>query len=205
MDGASDPISVRYDWNAAEMAIALRMHGKAARRTVLRSVVIALGALEVILFMTAPIMMIVGSRSSPETRRNGAIILLLMTCLIGWLTWAFRTNFFLRWQSRRVFRSLASPSHLSEWSIDATELRSRTALSAATLLWPAFIKVVESPQGFLLYSQPRFFNWIPAHGFASAGEMARFAALARERATTYQVAGPCVYPVKPDAAAFGDL
>ncbi len=92
-----------------------------------------------------------------------------------------------------------------EWTIGRDQISIRTSLAASTILWPLFIKVVESPKGFLLYQSIQLFHWIPAHAFASAAELARFADLARARVPNYVVLGRCLFVGKPEPVGLDEL
>jgi hypothetical protein len=197
----TEPISARYEWNSDEMAEALASHQRASVRPFFRALIYLLLLLYLLISFAIPLGMVLRGENPPETRRNGIIALVAVGLIWAWAYHAVRTRKLLRWQARRVFRSKRGGAEWVEWSITPEDLSNRTALSASTILWPMFVRVVEAPKGFMLYQSIQLFNWIPAHAFASESEMRRFAELARGRVEDFKVLGSCQYPGKPDAPA----
>jgi hypothetical protein len=198
-------ISARYFWDVEAMTEALAAHQRHTLRPIFRYLLIFLALLYVFFSIGLPIWVIVDSRSSPETRRTAAIVLVVAVVFWGWLIHAIRSNQFLRWQARWVFRSKPGRPDFIEWSIGPDQLSNRTTYSASTILWPQFFKVVEAPKGFMLYQNRQFFNWIPGHAFASAGAVRRFAEVARAKVPQYVMVGECQYVGKPEPIATDEL
>lgn len=194
----NDPISARYIWDAEAMTEALAAHQRQSLRPVFRYLLILLMLISLFATIGLPLLIIGVHGFSPDDRRNAIIALFIFDPLWAGLILGIRKRWFLRWHARRVFRSIASGGQSAEWSIGPDEVSIRTDLSASTLLWPYFIKVVETPKGFMLYQNIQLFHWIPGHAFVSAGELRRFADLARGRVANYVVAGECLFPVKPE-------
>ncbi len=106
----------------------------------------------------------------------------------------------------RSGRSPVDPAYfIVEWSFGPDQLSNQTTNSASTILWPLFIKVVETPKGFMLYQNIQFFNWIPGHAFASAEAVRQFAELARSRVPLYVVLGECQHVGKPEPIVHDEL
>jgi YcxB-like protein len=200
-----DPITARYVWDVEAMTEALAAHRNHSIRPVFRHLLVLLILFYVFLSIGIPIWMIVDSRSLPEARRNATIALVVALVAWGWLISGARSNRFLRWRARKVFRSKPGGSEFVEWSIGPDQLTNRTNNSASTILWPLFMKVVETPKGFVLYQSIQFFNWIPAHAFASDEAVRRFAELARAKVPQYVVVGECQYVGKPEPIANDEL
>ena len=200
-----EPISARYVWDVEAMTEALAAYQRQSIRPFIRllSWLLMLCLLFASVFFTT--WMMLDSRNPPEIKRNGAIALVVELAVWSWFLDGVRNKRFLRWQARRVFRSKPVGSDLVEWSIGPEEVSSRTQHSASTILWPLFIKVVETPGGFLLFQSIQLFNWIPGHAFASTDALRRFAELARSRVANYVVLGPCHFPAKPEPIGLDEL
>ncbi len=200
-----DPISVRYAWNIEILIEAWAAHQRSASSRVGRFVRYLGMLFYLVLSFGIPSWLLFDHRSPPETRRNAFLALIFVTVLWASLVVLIRKKSFLRWRAQRVFRSEASDSEVVEWSFGSTEISNRTDNAASTILWPLFVKAVEDRRGFLLYASIQLFHWIPAFGFASEGEMKRFAALARSRVANYIVVGECQFPAKPDPVGLEDF
>ncbi len=194
----NDPISARYVWDAEAMTEALAAHLRQTLRPVFRYLLILLMLIYLFGTIGLPLLIIGGPGSSPDSRRNAIVALFIFVPLWAGLILAIRRRWLLRLHAWRVFRSTGRESQAAEWSIGPDELTSRTDLSASIILWPYFIKVVETPKGFMLYQNVQLFHWIPGHAFVSAAELRRFADLARSRVANYVVAGECLFPIKPE-------
>jgi hypothetical protein len=191
-------ISARYLWDVEAMTEALATHMRHSLRPIFRFLLILLMLFYAFLSLGIPTWIIVDSRSQPETRRNAAIALIVFLALWAWFIDVFRNKRGLRWRARLAFQSLPGGPQQVEWSLGPAELSNRTWNSATTFHWTAFLKVVESRNGFMLYQSAQFFNWIPGHAFASEFELRRFANLARARVPNYVVLGECQFPAKPE-------
>ena len=122
-----------------------------------------------------------------------------------WIIVGLRRRTFLKRKARRVLRSNPALSTFIDWSIGPDHIIVRTGTAEATLLWPVFMKVVEDPEGFLLFQSTQFYNWIPGRGFTSAGEVRRFADLAREKIPKYVARGECRFVAKPEPIGVDEL
>jgi len=197
---AFDPISARYLWGAEEMAEALSAHNRHMVRPVFRFLLYLILGFYPLVSLVVPVVMACNPENSPETRRNAALIAILAGLFWSWVVVGIRRKSFLRWRTRRIFRSNPNGAGIAEWSFGPEEVAVRTPLTASTILWPAFIKVVEAPRGFMLYQNSQLFNWVPGHAFRSAGELARFIALARTHVADYRVLRECRFVGKPEAS-----
>jgi hypothetical protein len=198
------PIDARYVWDVEVMTDGLAAHRRHVTWSGHRYLNMLAGLL-LILSIGGLVSMVLVLGMPPEKLESAAIVLLLGILVWGWLISGQRNNRFLRWQARKVFRSVPGGSESVEWSFGPDEIAMQTTKSASTLLWPVFIKVVEAPKGFLLYHNSQLFNWIPGHAFSSEGELRRFADLARARVPHYVVLGECRFPAKPEPLGLDEL
>jgi len=192
-----DPVSARYLWGPDLLAEGLAAHSRYATSWPKKVFIGLAGLFYLGMSFGMPILILTHRATSPEIRRNAVIALCIFVPLWAWIFHAVRHKTLLRWRCRKAFRSIPGGASLVEWSLGPVELDSRTGLTASTFLWPAFLKVVEASNGFLLYQSALFFNYIPAQGFVSEGELARFREIARTQATRYIVSGECRYLGKP--------
>jgi hypothetical protein len=201
-----DAISARYQWNPDAMSAALAAHQKLAIRPVFRVILGVLLLMYLLLTVGLPLSMIASPTSSPVVRRNAGFTLVVALLAWGFAIHGVRTRRFLKWRSRRIFRTMAGGGKtFVDWSLGPDQVTVRTGLSAATFFWPAFVKVVETREGFLFYHQASLFNWIPGHAFASEAELKRFIELARARATRYIVLAESQYLGKPDPTGLDEI
>jgi hypothetical protein len=84
------------------------------------------------------------------------------------------------WFIRRRFRKRTDQNAEIEWRISAERIRIAAPHRTAVIEWPAFNKIVQTPTGFLFYSLPQLFHWLPRHGFARDEDIARVAQLAED-------------------------
>jgi hypothetical protein len=200
-----DPITARYEWGPPAMAEALVAHQRHSLRPIFRGIVWFVILIYFAGSIGIPLLILAAPSLPPEIKRNAVIVLAVAILIWSFLLWANRTKAFFKWRARRAFRSLPGGPRVVEWSFGPQLISNRTQLSASTLLWPLFLKVVESPSGFLLYQQKNFFNWIPANAFVSESEMKRFAELARGHVPLYIVVSPCRFAGKPASDGFEEI
>ncbi len=199
-----EPITARYLWDSDEMAEALAAHQRQSLRPSFRFLLNALILLAIVASLGIPASIFAFPLTSPEIRRNSVIALIVIGAAWVWVITGVRSKRFLKGAAQRIFRSTPGGSEFVEWSIGPDHLSNRSELTASTILWRRFVKVVESPAGFMLYQSVQMFNWIPGHAFASENELRRFAGMARERVAKYVLSGKCQHvgkpePIDPDA------
>lgn len=91
---------------------------------------------------------------------------------LGFVAILVLIGFFLRWRirqsARNTFRKSPHAGKTIRWSFDAEQGHIDSQLTKSSFAWNALIEVKETPEGFLLFSQPRYAHWIPQRAFASA-------------------------------------
>lgn len=91
------------------------------------------------------------------------------------------------WSARRSFRK----SHFCDEEIsqrfDETGLHEVSGKSDSNLAWSIFTKAVHFDDGFLLFSGPRNFRWIPTDAFANPNQIPEFEQLLRANINEHQV------------------
>ncbi len=120
-----------------------------------------------------PGMIVLHPMTSEDVRRNMVIVASLWSCWV-WLVVGLRRRTFLKRQAGRVLRSNPRLSTFIDWTIGPDHILLRTGTAEATLLWPAFVKVVEDSEGFLLFQSVQHYNWIPGRAFTSAKAIRQF-------------------------------
>ena len=98
---------------------------------------------------------------------------------------AFALPALRRWGVRRQFALRPDRDCEVEWTINANEITVQTPQSRSTSTWQTIMKIVATPEGFVIYKGPRMFQWLPRHAFNSDADYERFASLARERVATF--------------------
>lgn len=200
-----DPISARYEWNAEGLVDALDVHRRLAGGTVGRLILRAFLAIFAVVTIVMPLGVVLASGGFEAKRGLLTVWAVVFGYCWGVFYLALWSKAIKRRQARRAFRDLPDGDRFVAWTFDEHQIANRTALSTSTFLWPVFIKAVESPKGFMLYQSRNFFRWIPAHGFASEGELHRFADLVRTKVPNYVVLGECQFPAKPEPIGLDEL
>jgi hypothetical protein len=88
----------------------------------------------------------------------------------------------------RRFRHTQALDRLVTWEITDEQLTVKSDLASMTLRWNALIRVVRLPDGFLLGTDPGFFQWLPTHAFHEPPDIERFAELAKSKVRRYDLA-----------------
>jgi hypothetical protein len=94
-------------------------------------------------------------------------------------------DFLRSWLIRRRFKSRPDRNAEIEWRISAERIRIAAPHRTADIEWPAFNKIVQTPAGFLFYSLPQLFHWLPRHGFARDEDIARVSQLAEDHGAQF--------------------
>jgi len=81
----------------------------------------------------------------------------------------------------RVFRkagAMVEPDQKVTFVADGHRLRSISAGTDSSVIWELVSRVIEAPQGFLIYTQG-LARWLPNHAFRDEDDRERFSVLAR--------------------------
>lgn len=111
---------------------------------------------------------------------NGKVVLGLGLLAAGVYWFAFR-RWERRWTARRQFRKRPDREVENVWQLATDKIRTQSSLGQSELNWQAFIKVVCTPDGLMLYPLDQMFHWLPRVGFATDAEFERGAELARSK------------------------
>ncbi len=68
-----------------------------------------------------------------------------------------------------------------EWEIAPDKLVVRSPIGNSDLSWKAFVKIVRTPSGLMLYSLEGLFHYLPRRGFASDADFEQVAELAKSK------------------------
>jgi hypothetical protein len=165
-----DEIVVRFRWTAEELVEGTKWHFRHGTRRFFRAALYALG----LIFCLA-----------------GSFFLYQDELFLGTMVFTVGLYFLLArdvlksWFIRRRFRTRPDQNADIEWRMSAERIRIAAPHRAADIEWPAFNKIVQTPTGFLFYSLPQLFHWLPRHGFANDHDFARLSQLAEERAAQF--------------------
>jgi len=174
---AEGVITVHYRWTAEQLSEATRWHqrhGTARRvRLVIYWVIIALAVGSAALSHAS-------SRSGPFSWMGGGLIVYLLV-LMG------LRRFLVLWQVRRNYRKSAARDAEIAWHVSETTLQMNYVHGSSETRWTAFIKVVLTPDGLLLYPQPNLFHWLPSTGFASTSDFEAVVGMARRNVAAFKV------------------
>ncbi len=200
-----DPISVRYNWDAETMAAGMAAYRRQLLGGYAPTLFVIFMVFVLLVMVAIPGMIVLHPMTSEDLRRNMVIVASLAGAYWVWLVVGLRRRTFLKRQARRVLRSNPRLSTFIDWTIGPDHINLRTGTAEATLLWPAFVKVVEDPEGFLLFQSVQHYNWIPGRAFTSAKAIRQFADLAREKVPKYVARGECQFLAKPEPIGVDEL
>lgn len=99
------------------------------------------------------------------------------------------------WLARRQFGKRPDSGAELIWSISEDALEATYPQGNSTITWKALLKMVFTPEGVLLYTAPKIFNWLPRHGFKDDADFARFEDLVGKNTQDFGLPAP---PGKPN-------
>ena len=74
-----------------------------------------------------------------------------------------------------------------EWQVEPNKIIYRMInLTESTFTWELIIGILDTPEGFLLYSQKNLFYFIPKSGFQQPEDVAHFVFMAQDNVKNYQ-------------------
>lgn len=76
-----------------------------------------------------------------------------------------------------------------EWQVASDGIRTRNDHGTSEFKWSGISKVVQTPMGFLFYSNAQIFHWVPRHGFADDADFQRVSDLAQSHAAKFETIG----------------
>jgi len=164
-----DAVTARYRFTADELLRAQRWSQrhrmpKYMRLTywpVMTAFVVTVGAMAV---------------SGNETAMANAVLPLLLI---------FGVPLILPWLGRRQIARRSDLGQEAEWTIWHDRLRCCSDLATSEYVWAAVVEVVQTRDGFLVYTTPAVFQWLPRHAFANEADYAACARMAREHARKF--------------------
>jgi hypothetical protein len=180
------PIHLSYQWTAKELLRAQHYQLRHILTPYFRPVLFAFSTL--ILLVGVALMALsfgIGTadgETDPKLRE-------LATFLVVAGLFAFVMPVVRRWRVKRQFAMRPDCNCQCDWTIEPSGITVTTPISTATSSWKTIIKVVQSPDGFLIFKGPNMFQWLRRHAFASDPEVEQFAKMARARVPRfYEVA-----------------
>jgi hypothetical protein len=165
------PIHISYDWALSELLTAQRYYARSRCRWPFRWAGHALACLFVLIGVLSL------ATSGPRVL-SGVLI-------FGGLYWLFlRAWLHRRVVTRRHASSSTRDRHVT-WEIAEDKLLSETeGISKAELTWAMFVKVIETPEGWMMFQNKMLFHWIPRSGLANEADIARMKELVRKKVDT---------------------
>lgn len=156
-----------YRWDASVLTEAYRWHRRLSRAKAAR-LLLALAALALVYYQFA-VRPLGASQAAYPWGWIAAVVV-----FYGLLIFGVR-RFYVPWVMRRNLAK--SPLHHSQmsWRISESLLRYQFAHGQSELGWGAFLKVVQTPKGILLYPQPLQFHWLPKANFACEADFEQVA------------------------------
>ena len=112
----------------------------------------------------------------------GTLGLILIICGIGY----FLIRFLERRRMRRNFFKNPEKDSDIHWQISEESWQCQTQIISSNFIWKVFIKAFETPDGFLFYSQPLIFLWLPKHGFANPSDIEKLSAWAQKHVPKFR-------------------
>lgn len=87
---------------------------------------------------------------------------------------------------RRHYAKRSDRDMVVDWVITSEVLASKTEASSGEFRWRMLTKVLQTNEGFFLYTSDQAFHWLPIHAFQSADEVKRFSELARAKVSDFR-------------------
>lgn len=106
---------------------------------------------------------------------------IVLLCLL-----ASRSFAVSRYSVRRQFRKRPDQNIDLEWRFGPDEIQTRSSLGEARFNWSAFVKVIKTPEGLLLYNLTNFFQWLPRHAFESDADFQRVTTWAEQKIPVHE-------------------
>lgn len=100
--------------------------------------------------------------------------------------------YFLRWpiykfQLKMHFKKYAEKDKEVTWQVTDSFLKGGVeGLSQGEIQWDNVAKIVDSPEGFIIYRYP-LYHWFPKDGFINPDDVTAFEALARKKIKQFEV------------------
>jgi hypothetical protein len=168
----SEEITIRYRWTIEEVQEGSKWHFRHRVRWPFRFL---LYTLMVLFFLTG----------AWEIWKKGpsfnGFLLLGVGLYVVVMLWVVRP-----WLVGRRFARRPGRNSDVQWIIGAKNLHMQFALGSSEISWQAFVKVVQTPTGFLLYPLPQIFHWLPRRGFTTPEDFDRFSQLAQSNASCFR-------------------
>ena len=129
----------------------------------------------------APIAIVIGvvTLLRPGFQPMGLVFVVVGTALL-------MSPFFVRRLTIKHYARRPDRDMLVSWEFYPDHILSRTEASSSRLEWRMISRVMETPQGFLLYPNDKMFHWLPIHAFHVAEDKEAFVRLAKARVQTYE-------------------
>ena len=169
-----DKIVARYRWTIEELTKGLRWHYRHTTRPFFRGalwvliILICMGGIGILVF---------------SNTWDGAIVTAIGFLML--LSMAAGTP----WLARRQFRQNPNQNAEIEWRLSPEIVQIIGPHSSTQAEWSAISKVVQTPDGLLLYFAPQFFHWIPRNGFATEAEFDSAIELSRKNCQQFVKVG----------------
>lgn len=93
------------------------------------------------------------------------------------------------WLLRRQYKSRPDNDCAIEWRFTTDGIEYQTDLGSGEASWKSFVKVVQSPSGYLFYPTQQIYHWLPRHGFSCNEDFDRLAELAQQHGRQFQLVG----------------
>ncbi len=91
------------------------------------------------------------------------------------------------WIARAQFAKRPDRDSEVTWIFSNEKIQTRWQHGTADFLWSALSAVRQTPDGFLFYSTPQIFHWLPRSAFASEAACGQVADLARSKVAKFEV------------------
>jgi len=150
----------KYRWTREQLTIAMRHHQATKLR---RGVVLMMKIFSIVLLFLIGVVLLAWIMLPSTSAPPWALLLLVIFCF--YLLMFDRVN---AWSWGRRFGKRPDADMEVEWEFSDKEIKTQTALGAATLQWKGFLRVVEASDGFLFYPLEQLFHWMPFSAFESA-------------------------------------
>lgn len=167
-----EPVIARFLWTEDELQVALRNYYQHAGWRFARLGLICLCGVAMLASLV-----IFATWNVPEDFAVIPVVSgIVLICLL-----ASRGLTVSRYSVRRQFRKRPDQNVDLEWRFGPDEIQTRSSLGESRFNWSAFVKVIKTPEGLLLYSLTNFFQWLPRHAFESDADFQRVTTWAQQK------------------------
>jgi hypothetical protein len=133
------------------------------------------------MWIYGPLLAVIGTYSLVTPGKRWFGMLLLCVGAVSALLPALLQRLSLKHFAARPDRDM-----LVSWEFHPNHVICKSDASSDTFQWRSISRVLQTPQGFLLYWNEQLCRWVPARAFGSAADTEAFVQLAKANAQVFE-------------------